>query len=108
MLVASLQPRRAMNCVASFDHLVDNRELARTRFLWPLVMALRDHATGLGFVGGADQSHHSKRHCILRLKPEPHCLKGDSEPRVQHVEISNDHCNQRWRQATVEPRIVEA
>jgi hypothetical protein len=26
----------------------------------------------------------------LRLKPEPHCLKGDSKPRVQHVEISND------------------
>ena len=26
-----------MNCVASFDHLVGKRELARTRFLWPLV-----------------------------------------------------------------------
>jgi hypothetical protein len=30
-----------MNCVASFDHLVGKRELARTRFLWPLVTALR-------------------------------------------------------------------
>jgi hypothetical protein len=54
-----------------------------------------DYATSLGFAGVAGQSHQSKHHCVLRLKPEPHCLKGDSKPRVQHVEISNDAMHAR-------------
>jgi hypothetical protein len=44
-----------------------------------------DHATSRGFADVANQSHHSKRHCILRLEPQPDRLKGDSKPWVQHV-----------------------
>jgi hypothetical protein len=42
--------------------------------------------TNLGFAGAPDQSHKLKRRCILRLKSEPRRLKGDSKPRVEHVE----------------------
>src|SRR3984893_12153038 len=60
--------------------------------IWRRGGLVSDRATSLGFADVADQSHHSKSHCILRLKPEPHRLKGDSKPRVHHVEAPMTLC----------------